>query len=81
MRKPRLPPYLHRWGPWRHWLVQGCEGRHGRHKHIIAHQDVPLHQGLDQWGGGHCDVRGDLRKKEGACLRLYKEAGDWGGVI
>ena len=62
------PPYLHRWGALGHGLVQGREGWHGRHEHIIAYQDVPLHQGLDQRGWGHCDVRGDLdseRKRDG----------------
>lgn len=65
--RSQLPPYLHRWGALGYGLVQGCEGRHGRHEHIIAHQDVPLHQGLDQRGWGHCDVCGDLgreRKRE-----------------
>ena len=57
------PPYLHRRGALRHGLVQGCEGRHGRHEHVVAYQDVPLHQGLDQWGWGHRNVRGDLNNE------------------
>lgn len=59
------PPYLHWWGALGHGLVQGCEGRHGRHEHIIAHQDIPLHQGLDQRGRGHCDICGDLDQEAG----------------
>lgn len=70
-----LPPYLHRWGPLRHRLVQGCKGRHGRHEHVIAHQDVPLHQGLDQWRWGHGDVCGDLSKRGGGMCEALK--GSW----
>lgn len=60
-----MPPYLHRRGPLGHGLVQGREGRHGRHEHVITHQDVPLHQGLDQWGGGYCNICGDLDRETG----------------
>lgn len=74
----KLPlPYLHRWGALGHGLVHRGESWHGRHEHIVAHQDVPLHQSLDQWGWGHCDVRGDLDSvgERKIRLRLQKETG------
>lgn len=52
--------YLH----WRlhggHGLVDGGEGRDGRHEDIVADQHVALHQSVCQRGGWHCDVGGHL---------------------
>lgn len=61
--QPRAP-HLHRGLHGGHGLVQGRERGHGRHQHLVANQDVPLHQGLNQrrWGNG--DVRGNLLEEK-----------------
>lgn len=61
--QPRAP-HLHRGLHRGHGLVQGRERGHGRHQHLVANQDVPLHQGLNQrrWGNG--DVRRNLLEEK-----------------
>lgn len=53
-----------------HGLVDGGEGRDGRHENVVADQHVALDQGVCERGGGHCDVGGHLVKKTNIKYKL-----------
>lgn len=55
--------YLYRGLHGGHGLVDGGEGRDGRHENIVTDQHVALDQSVCQRGGRDCDVGGYLMYK------------------
>ena len=52
--------YLYRRLHGSHGLIDGGEGRDGRHEDVVTDQDIPLDQGVGQGGRRHSDVGGHL---------------------